>query len=220
MVEFNNANIFTPQDKPYSLTYEEYAKNFWKWLVSIPKTHSPESDLTGERSANGQTNLKSPIFYLSIGPNGGPAVERTCTIPNGKGILIPVMVVVISDKEVPEIPNPTIEDLSRKAKKDQDSVTEMYLRIDNEEYKIEDLSKYRIHTDEFDVKFPQNAIWDVSEGPAKAVADGHYILSKPLSRGEHIVHWKSSLTCVNREGEPKCVDSNFVQNIKYTITVN
>lgn len=94
------------------------AKNFWKWLVSIPKIHIPESDLTGERSANDQTNLKSSIFYLSIGPNGGLAVERTCAIPNGKGILIPVMVVVVSDKEVPEIPNPTIEDLSRKAKKD------------------------------------------------------------------------------------------------------
>lgn len=70
----------------------------------------------------------------------------------------------------------------------------MYLRIDDEEYKMEDLSKYRIHTDQLDIKFPENALWGVSEGPAKAVADSHYVVSKPLSKGEHIVHWKSSLT--------------------------
>ena len=214
----NTTNIFTPSAKPFNLTYQDHAKNFWKWLVSIPKTHTPESDLTGEHSATGQTN-NSPIFFLSIGPNRRPAVKRSCTISNGKGILIPVMVVVVSDKEVPEIPNPTINDLRRKAKKDQDSVTNMHLRIDNEEFNMDDLKKYRIHTGVFNVKFPKNALWDLSEGPAKAIAGGHYIITKSLPKGEHTIHWKSELKCIDREGEPKCIDNSFIQDIKYTVEV-
>jgi hypothetical protein len=219
MQHVNTNKIFSPYATPYNLKYEDYATLFWQWLVSIPKESNPHDDSTGKLATNGQTMSTLPVFFLCIGSSERPVI-RKCHVPKGKGILIPLMVVELCYKEVKDRTNHTEDYLRRKCKKDQDSVTEMYLRIDNEEYKIEDLSKYRIHTDEFDVKFPQNAIWDVSEGPAKAVADGHYILSKPLSRGEHIVHWKSSLTCVNREGEPKCVDSNFVQNIKYTITVN
>jgi hypothetical protein len=218
MVNVKTEKIFSPEDEPYKISYGEHAKNFWKWFVSVPKTQHPESDLTGERSANGQENLDSSVFYLSVGKNG-TQIERTCNIPNGKGILIPVSVVVVSDKEVPEIPNPTIEDLSKKAKKDQDSVTDMYLRIDGVEYQMEDLSRYRIHTDKFEVNFPKDPIWDVSEGHAMAVADGTYIVSKPLTEGKYTIHWKSSLTCIEREGEPKCIDNNLTQDIKYTIII-
>jgi hypothetical protein len=219
MINVKTEKIFSPEDEPYKIAYGEHAKNFWKWLVSMPKDHNPESDLTGERSANGQENSESSVFYLSIGPNREAKIERTCNIPTGKGILIPVSVVVVSDKEVPEIPNPSIEDLSKKAKKDQDSVTDMYLRIDDDEYQMEDLSRYRIHTGKFEVNFPENALWDVSEGRAMAVADGTYIVSRPLTEGKYTIHWKSSLTCIEREGEPKCIDNTFIQNIKYTIIV-
>ena len=210
MIDVTTKNIFTPADKPYELSYEEHAKNFWKWFVSIPKPQHPEDDLTGERSANGQINLNSSIFYLCV-VKSCTNVERTCTIPNGKGILIPVMVVVISDKEVPDIPNPTIEDMSRTAKKDQDSLTSLYLKIDDEEYQMKDLSKYRIHTDEFEINFPNDPIWTVPGGSAKAVADGHYIVTKPLSKGKHTISWKSSLKCIDREGEPKCLDNNLIK---------
>jgi hypothetical protein len=58
----------------------------------------------------------------------------------------------ISDKEAP---NSSVDDLHRIAKNDQDSVTSLYLKIDDKEYNQNDLSAYRTNTKDFEVVFPK-----------------------------------------------------------------
>lgn len=149
----NSVNIFPPESKPYGLAYAEHIKNYWKWLLSMPANENPLGDPTGEECANGQSNTNSSVFYLS--GNGEGKSDRTCKVPAGKGLFIPVMVVEWSDKEVP---NASVEELHKSAKKDQDSVNSLYLKIGDKEYKYEDLLKYRTHTDDFEVVFPNNGL--------------------------------------------------------------
>jgi hypothetical protein len=202
-------NIFSPGTNPYGLTFSDHIKNFWKWILQIPAKDNPLDDPTGEKCATGQSNTNSSVFYLAI--NNGGLSERTCKVPVGKALFIPVMQVEVSDKE---IPGASIEQLDADAKKDQDSVNSLYLKLDDKEYKYEDLIKYRTKTDAFDVIFPNNGIFGIAEGgPSKAVADGFYIITEPLTRGNHTVHFKSSLICA----DPDCADPNFVQDIKYNI---
>ena len=154
-------------------------------------------------------NANSSVFYLT--PNNGGISERTCEVPAGKGLFIPVMQVEFSDKEAP---GATIEELASGAKKDQDSVNSLYLMIDDQEYNFDDLRKYRTNTDAFEVDFPDNAIYGVIEGgPSKVVADGYYIMTDPLPKGNHTVHFKSSLSCL----DPGCAEPNFAQDIKYNV---
>ena len=200
---------FITKEQSLGLTYEEHATGFWKYILSIPSDQNPREDKTGKRCAVCQINSSSPVFYLA---NGRGQFDRVCTIPYGKGLLIPVMVVEVSDKEVPK---DTVDDLHKIATKDQDSVTSMYLKIDDKEYDFEYLRSYRIHTVAFDVVFPENAIYSAAPGKSKAVADGHYILTDVLPKGKHEVHYKSSLRC---EGE-NCFEPEFEQDIKYTLTV-
>ena len=204
----NSVNIFTPESKPYGLPYEEHIKNFWKWIISFPKDKSPWNDQTGANCDNGQSGTNSSVFYLS--GNGGGKSERTCKVPVGKSLFIPVSPMEASDKEVPDA---SVEDLQAIAKKDQDSVTSLYLRINDKEYNREDLSKYRTNTSDFEVAFPKNAIFGASEGNSKSVADGYYIITQPLTKGNHTVHYKSSLICVGTA----CVAPNFAQDNKYNI---
>ena len=204
----NSVNIFPPQDKPYGLTYADHIKNFWKWLISIPKDKNPGQDATGQNCANGQSGTNSSVFYLSGG--GGGKINRTCKVPAGKSLLIPVMIVEVSDKEVP---NASVDELHRLAKKDQDSVTSMYLKIGDKEYNREELSKYRTHTGVFEVAFPKNAIFGATEGISKAVADGHYIITEPLAKGTYTIQFKSSLICP----APDCLEPNYAQDVTYTI---
>jgi hypothetical protein len=205
----SSVNIYPPESKPYGLTYAEHAENFWKWLLPIPADKSPMEDPTGEKCTNGQANSNSSVFYLSH--NSGGRSERICEVPAGKGLLIPVMEVEWNDKETP---GASIDELHLAAKRDQDSVNSLYLKIDDREYKYVDLLKYRTHTDDFQVAFPDNGIYGVIEGgPTTAVADGFYILTEPLTKGNHTVHFKSSLICL----DPDCVEPNFVQDVKYTI---
>jgi hypothetical protein len=121
------------------------------------------------------------------------------------------MQVEVSDKEVP---NSSVQDLDNAAKKDQDSVNSLYLKIGDKEYNYNDLNKYRTHTDAFDVVFPDNGIFGVMKGGvSKVVADGRYIITEPLAKGTYTIQFKSSLLCQ----ETGCSDPNFAQDVKYTI---
>jgi hypothetical protein len=202
-------NIFPPGTEPYGISYEQHIVNFWQWLLSIPKDESPWEE---KNCTNGQLGTNSSVYYLS--GNGGGKSERACTVPAGKGLLIPVMVVEISDKEYP---GASVDDLASTARSDQDSVNSLYLKIDDREFNYEDLLKYRTHTKAFDVVFPDDGIMGVTAGgPSKVVADGFYIVTEPLTEGNHTVHYKSSLLCL----DPGCVEPNFAQDIKYAITAN
>jgi hypothetical protein len=204
----NSVNIFPPGSKPYGLSYEEHIKNFWKWVISFPIDKSPWKDQTGANCDNGQSDTNSSVFYLS--GNGGGKSVRTCKVPAGKSLFIPVSQVEVSDKEVP---NASVEDLSRLAKKDQDSVTSLYLKINDKEYNRQDLSKYRTHTGDFEVRFPKNAVFGASEGSSKAVGDGYYVITEPLPKGTYTIQYKSSLICPGTD----CLEPNFAQDIKYNI---
>lgn len=207
----NSVNIFPPETGPYGLTYEEHVKNFWKWVISLPKNMNPWDDPTGKNCANGQLEMNSSVFYLS-GNGGGKTLDRTCKVPAGKGLFIPVSPMEISDKEVP---NASVERLHEIAKKDQDSVTSLSLKIGDKEYSFEDLKKYRIHPGDFQVIFPENAIFGATAGPSKAAADGYYVITEPLKKGNYTIAYSSSLICPTVD----CIQPNFAQDIAYVITV-
>jgi hypothetical protein len=121
-------------------------------------------------------NSRTQILLFCLSFNNGDKSERTFTEPAGKGLLIPVTQVSITDKD---IPCASTEELATSAKKDQDSVNSLYLKIGEKEYSYEDL-KYR-PTDTFDVVWADKAIFGILEGgPAKVAADGYYIITELL----------------------------------------
>jgi len=205
----NPVNILLPGGKPYGLTYAEHIKNFWKWNLAIPAKDNPINDPTGEKCATSQ-NASSPVFYLAF--NNGGFSQRTCKVPAGKALLIPVMQVEISQKEFPKAL--TDQDLSKAASTDQNSVNSLSLKIGDKVYNYQDLLKYRTHTDGFNLNFANNGIFGILQGgPTRVVADGFYILTQQLPKGTYPIHFKSSLICT----QPDCDTPNFAQDITYTI---
>jgi hypothetical protein len=206
----NSVNITSPESNPYGLSYEDHIKNFWKYIISIPADKNPWNDKTGANCGVGQLATNSSVFYLS--GNGGGKTDAICKVPAGKGLFIPVSPMEISDKEAP---NTSVEDLHRIAKKDQDSVTSLYLKIGDKEYKLQDLSKYRKPTGDFEVVFPKNAVFGASAGNSKAAADGYYVITEPLPKGNYTVTYKSSLICPGTD----CLQPNFAQDLNYKLIV-
>lgn len=206
----NSINIITPENKPYGLSYQEHVINFWKHILAIPADGNPWNDRTGESCAVGQLQTNSSVFYLS--GNGGGKSDLICKMPAGKGLFIPVSPMEISDKEAP---NKSIEELHTIAREDQDSVNSLYLKIGDTEYMFPDLKKYRISTPDFNVVYPQSAIFGADEGNAKAVADGFYVITTPLPTGNYSITYRSSLGCLG----PDCVEPAFAQDVNYKLTV-
>jgi hypothetical protein len=203
----NSLNIFPPGGNPYGLSYSEHVKNFWKWILAIPANDNPFNDNTGEKCATGQSNTSSSVFYLA--PNGGGHSERTCKVPVGKGLVIPVMHVEESQFEAP---GDSADQLSAAAKKDQDSVNSLYLKIDDREYMMNNLTKYRTHTEPFETTWPDKAIFGIEKGGnSTVVADGWYIITEPLAKGNHTIYFKSSLP-----PDPSGAEG-YATDIKYNI---
>ncbi len=205
----NPVEFFPLSDKPFGLSYEDHVKNYWKLFLPIPVDKNPFEDKTGEKCTYAQNASKS-VFYL-IGNSGGKTI-KTCKIPAGLGLLIPIIVVEASQAETP---GATIEDLNRIAKNDQDHVTSLSLRINGTEYKYEDLLKYRTHTKDFDVIFPDNAEFGAAPGPSKVVADGYYIITKPLAPGNYDIEFSGSIACIGAD----CIEPSFITQNIYKLVV-
>src|SRR5215212_1952140 len=183
-----SVDIFPIDSNPFGLSYEEHVKKYWKSVLSLPIDQNPIEDKTGEKCTFGQETPKSPVFYLAGNTGGFSSI--TCKIRADLGVFIPIITVEASQAEVPKA---TIDDLHKIAKDDQDGVTSLYLKINDKEFKDEDLRKYRTHTKEFEVTFPDRALFGAAPGPSLVVADGYYVITKPLSPGSYTIIIKSSL---------------------------
>jgi hypothetical protein len=202
-----NVGVFAIDSNPYGISYEDWTIKFWQWILSMPVDINPTTDNTGERCGEGQSSL--PVFFLSGA--GGSVVERTCTVPAGKAILVPVGSVECSFAEFGEFGGTTEEELHTCAEEDQSSNPILFLSVDGRQ--IQQLEKYRIHSRAFNVTFPENALFGAKAGPSVAVSDGYWIILEPLPPGEHEIHFKNSLT------NPTTGILFFADDIKYHLNV-
>jgi hypothetical protein len=199
-----NEGVFAIDSNPYGLSYEDWAIKWWQWAYSMTVETSPQLDETGERCREGQGIL--PVFFLADG--AGSVVERTCTVPAEKAILIPVSVVACSFAEQS---GTTEEELHTCAEEDESSNPILFLSVDGRQ--IQQIEKYRVHSRAFNVTFPENAIYGAEPGPSRAVSDGYWIILEPLPPGEHEILFKESLT------NPITGIILFAQETKYHLNV-
>jgi hypothetical protein len=199
-----NSGVFAVDSKPYGTSYEDWTIKFWQWLLPIPADKSPMTDRTGERCGEGQNNT-SPVFFLTFSDGGA---VRTCDVPIGKAILVPINVVECSFAEFPGAK--TDDELHTCAEEDESSNPGLFLSVDGNQLK--DLQKYRVHSRAFDVTFPNNPIFG-EPGPTRAVSDGYWVILEPFSQGKHEVHFKASLT------NPTTGIIFYSDDVKYTLNV-
>src|SRR5215207_10492868 len=93
---------------------KDFIKEFWVDLCPLPKNNSPASNNDGNRDAS--FNAGKDLFRLCFSRDPQGTVTRVIHVPEGKGLFIPIMSVVVSACEKPG------EDLIEIAKKDQVSI--------------------------------------------------------------------------------------------------
>jgi len=197
-----NPGVFPPNSRPYGLTYGEWSTKWWQWAESIPKENNTAGDETGEKCSQSQNG---PVWFLA-GTRGGSAV-RDCTIPAGKGMLIPIINGECSFAEFPKMKSES--ELRACAKADQDKVKSIEATIDG--VKLKDLQKYRVQSPLFKIILPQNNVLGLKPQTTQAVGDGYYVILQPLSSGKHTVHFSGVL------GDPS--SNPFVTDATYNLNV-
>jgi hypothetical protein len=173
--------------------------------MSIPTDINPINDHTGEMCTEYQDG---PVWFL-LGSGGGKA-ERSCTVPAGKAILIPNIIIECSYAEDQSLQ--TIADLETCAKEGIDITTEVWATIDGEELPESEL--YRIKSAPFNFSFPENNVFGAPAGPTQGVSDGYWTFIKPLAPGEHTIH-VGGLQVDYTVTTP----TNFVEDSTYHLTI-
>ncbi len=188
--------IVSPNAKVFAMTYGEWTARWWQWAgFGLPEVGNPIADTSGVNCGLGQWG---PVFFLA-GTQGGAPVARSCTIPAGKGILIPLVAFAGS---VPD-DAATIEEVAVMTKDAVDLTTldTLALTIDGEA--IKHLERYRVKTPFFSYTgAAPGIVWNgcsylyphCYEGfHAQAVGDGYWVLLNPLHPGTHNVYFHADI---------------------------
>ena len=199
----SSPTIFPPDSQPYGLTYGEWTAKWWQWADSIPTTNNPMLDQTGKDCAQGQ-NQTGPVWFLA--GTGAGSAERTCTVPSGKAVLLPIInSVSIRDADQ------TKEELLAGNKELLDKVTTVEASVDG--IPLQNLSSYRIQSPLFNMTLPKDNVLGDPEGTYLAVSDGYWIFLEPLSPGQHEIRLHGAII------EPTSPTPSFETVVTYHLTI-
>jgi hypothetical protein len=197
--------VFPPNSHPFGLTYGQWSAKWWQWAVSIPNPNSPLNDTTG---ANCDVNQRGPVWFLA-GTTGNPIdqpVMRTCTIPVGTAILIPI---INAEWSTAEGNCPIGSDLRACAKFYMDAVTFLQASIDG--VPLNNLKMFRAASPLFQFTAVEGNPFGIPAGTTNSVADGFWVMLHPLRPGTHTISFGGSLVTPN--------NPQFSTSVEYKLTV-
>ena len=194
--------LFTQNDTPYGKSLTEWSDRWWRWLCGQPiHTNPATKDSEGKYSNNCQT---FPQCHFLCGTTTSESVQRSCKIPLGKSILIPV---ICFEHSHLEMANASALDLFKLSSKELDGYKNINAML-GEESLTKDI--LRIRSPFFTMTLPRENIWNTeNEGFTYAAADGHWIFINQIDQGQYTV---------KVEAEPK-QENGLKINTTYELTV-
>ncbi len=210
-------HVYHPGSAPYGRPISEWAEEWIKWSLSIPRSGSPILDTSGIRCA---VNQRGPVWFLA--GTFGTSVRRSCVIPSSKALFFPVIEKECSFAEDGEQID-TEEGLVDRAKYLMDLVTYMKLNIDG--CNVESLQRFRARSRVFDLIFPQNNVYGVRKGYTRSVTDGYWVMLKGFESGKHVLNFCAE--ALIPEGPIKSLAKRYVKlrrnkfrtEVRYELTI-
>lgn len=198
--------IITPPRLPLPTlrTYNQTAADWWKWLLAQPVATNPLLDETGAQCGRGQPFLGA-WYLVGALPDSGP-VERACTIPNFRTLIIPVSNLLYGAFPT-DPPAERTEAFVREQTRAIQSATDLTLTIDGQP--VNNLANFYEESTLFSVTLPNNNIYGEPGGTvvSPSADAGYYVAVSGLLPGNHVIKWHATF-----EGSE--------QDVTYNIRVN
>lgn len=188
-----NPQAYEPHSRPFGTSMERWSERLWQWVYSIPTAQNPLLDTTGADC--GVQQPSGPVWYLPpvVGPGGTASFTRTCTVPQGKALLV-LTSGVLNDYPCPgpgfqPADGQTLyEFLLAGAQGGPNSITAQSLVLDG--VKLKHIFDYRATSDDLfdvtgDLSLQSSLDGCITGSPQPAVSDAFVIMLKPLAAGSH-----------------------------------
>ena len=156
-------------------TQVEWSEAYLQWVATFPRTGSPIADASGALCAAKQ---QGDVWFLATSDGTAPVV-RTCAVPLGKALFVPIA----NTMERSGNKEPDCASMARIAAGTlTHQVSRLSMTVDG--LAVDNLASYRVATgDCFALGLRQ-----VPRSAARtAVADGYYVMLKPLTAGPHTI---------------------------------
>ena len=186
-----NTGVFPISSHPYGKSYGEWSAKWWQYAFSVTSFDKCVSDRSGK------------VWFLA-GTADGSIASRNCTVPEGKAILIPVFVVEWSDLEgacpLPDVKGNPIQGSDAKALRAcahafaaHAYASDAKRKVQIDKTKLQDLKQYEAVSPYFSFTAVTGNLFSVPAGKGHSVADGFWIMLKPLCSGKHVVHFEATV---------------------------
>ena len=172
--------------------------------------HQPVLDMTGANCGVGQSS--GPVFFLAGAATTEP-VTRTCTVPAGKVLFFPIINAECSTVEPPPFHGDNAQELRTCVAAFVDGVEKSTLEVTINRKKVRHLDRFRAQSPLFEFIMPaeDNFLGLPGVTSGSSVSDGYWLMVKPLSSGNHVIHFEGAFVAGPGAG--------FSQDVTYNLTV-
>ena len=153
---------------------------FWQWVHSFPDEDAPALDPDGGRCALNQTG---PTWFLAGNARGGD-VQRVCTVPADKRLMVPVLAVAVPTGDIDGCASTRIEFYEHVA-----GVDAMDVRMDGQA--LPRTAWPRMHMD--CIAHP--------DGKRHLLVAGWWLYLEPLATGPHRLEFNASVRALQVQQE-------------------
>jgi len=204
--------VVSPNENYRGKDYSEWSAKALKTALELPLDGHPALDTNPNFDASyGQ---RGNVWFLG-GPFG--TVERTVTIPANKALFFILLNAECSSLEPPEsgFHGDTEAAQAECAKFYSDHIVNLFFMVDNEP--VQNLGDFRFVSPQIEFDAPTPWLFGDTGGHGTSVADGYYVMLRPLERGEHTIHFGGSFHFAAGELGPDPVD--LLLDTTYHVTV-
>ncbi|HJW46850.1 MAG TPA: hypothetical protein VJ484_10235 [Lysobacter sp.] len=173
----------------------QWSARWWQWAARFPNVNElPYRDPDGRRCAQFQED--GPVWFLA-GTDGNFDAVRSCTIPAGKHLFVPLINWVVA-RGLQEIPI-SCEEKAAQAAQMADHVTSALVLLDGRP--LGELKRMRVAS---------GGCFDSFSGSPPGATDGYWLMLKPLPPGKH----QLAIAASYRDGPRQ-----MLQNFRYELEV-
>lgn len=216
-------NVFSVKSSPYGTSFQEWTQKWWQWYLTVPKQNNHNFETIAGYipvDCSYLQNASSPVFFVPfvLKEKGQPAAEATCVVPHDKAIMIGIDNGLM-DYGDPRAQPKTVDKITEIVRKSNEFPVEFDITLDGKPLNLTNEEKDRVTSTPFNITLPDNNIWNESpHTPFLAVADGWYLVLKPLPPGNHVLHYTTgyqippaAVGAANTEG--------YIQDVTYNLVV-
>ncbi len=179
---------YLKSDKPFGSPYGEWIINYWNWWANLPEKISP---ISHNYSCFVHDDGKSVylVDVLTIGHD----IKYSCEIPSNRSIFVPI-VTTEYDNGLADYRKANDAKLIGDATKDNDGATFKF-SLDGQEIPQKTLEDLRTSSPYWNITIvPDNQFSGPGGEPPgtwRAIAEGYYIILKPLNPGNHTINYEA-----------------------------